>query len=207
MRIEDGQTKDRIIMMLKKVGGLTADDLSKRIGITPMGVRQHLIALERKGIVNYDARKHGIGRPVFIYNLTEKADDIFPKIYGEFSLGLLKDLESLEGRDKINSLFRMRKERLLESRGKRLSTHDFPGRLKALSTVLEEEGYFTELAEGDGKYTLNQYNCPISKVAQHYSEACNYEAELLSELLGRQVQMKKAIPMGDHYCSFNILTA
>ena len=92
MRIEDGQTKDRIIMMLKKVGGLTADDLSKRIGITPMGVRQHLIALERKGIVNYDARKHGIGRPVFIYNLTEKADDIFPKIYGEFSLGLLKDL-------------------------------------------------------------------------------------------------------------------
>ena len=204
MRIEDGQTKDRIIMLLKKTGGLTAEDLSKRVGITPMGIRQHLIALERKGVVNYDARKHGIGRPVFVYNLTERADDMFPKVYRDFSLDVLKDLESLDGRDKVSGLFRMRKERLLESRRKRLVNHDFHGKVKALSTMLEEEGYFTELDEADGNYTLNQYNCPISKVASYYNEACNYETELLSELLGRQVSMKRAIPFGDHYCSFKI---
>ncbi len=204
MRIEDGQTKDRIIMLLKKTGGLTAEDLSKRVGITPMGIRQHLIALERKGIVSYDAKKHGIGRPVFIYSLTDRADDIFPKVYRDFSLDLLKDLERLDGRGKIEGLLRMRKQRLLEARGKRLENHDFHGKIKALSTMLEEEGYFTELDENDGNYTLNQYNCPISKVASHYSEACGYEAELLSELLGRQVFMKRSIPLGDHYCSFNI---
>ena len=207
MRIEDGQTKDRIIMLLKKTGGLTADDLSKRVGITPMGIRQHLIALERKGIVNYDSRKHGIGRPVFVYSLTERADDIFPKVYRDFSLDLLKDLESLDGRDKVDGLFRIRKERLLESRGKQLANQDFHGKIKALSNMLEEEGYFTELAENDGNYTLNQYNCPISKVASHYSEACGYETELLSELLGRQVFMKRSIPLGDHYCSFKISIA
>ena len=207
MHIEDGQTKDRIIMLLKKTGGLTAEDLSKRVGITPMGIRQHLIALERKGIVNYDAKKHGIGRPVFVYALTERADDMFPKVYRDFSLDILRDLESLDGRDKVDGLFRMRKQRLLEARGKQLADRDFYGKLKALSNLLEEEGYFTELAENDGNYTLNQYNCPISKVATHYSEACGYETELLSELLGRQVFIKRSISLGDHYCSFRIPVA
>ncbi len=204
MRIEDGQTKDRIIMLLKKTGGLTAEDLSKRVGITPMGIRQHLIALERKGIVDYDAKKHGIGRPVFVYSLTERADDMFPKVYRDFSLDLLKDLESLDGRDKVDGLFKIRKERLLQARGKQLANQDFHGKLRALSNMLEEEGYFTELDENDGNYTLNQYNCPISKVASYYNEACGYETELLSELLGRQVFMKRSIPLGDHYCSFKI---
>ena len=205
MRLEDAQTKDRIILFLKKSGGLTAEQLSKKIGITPMGIRQHLLALERKGIVNYEARKHGIGRPIFIYKLTVKADDLFPKRYHGFALDMLKDLESLDGRAKINELLRLRKERLLKEKSALLKgAGGLAGKLKALAGMLDEEGYIMDTREDGEGFVLTSYNCPLSKVAGSYGEVCQYEHELISELLGGNVSKLSSIQTGHDSCSFRV---
>ncbi len=206
MRLEDSLTKDRIIMLLKKAGGMTAEDLSRQIGITPMGVRQHLLSLERKGMVEYEARKHGIGRPVFIYKLTDKADDIFPKSYGRFALDMLNDIEELDGREKVTELFRMRKEKLFKERSAALGgIQDFNEKVRTLTKMLEGEGYLIELKEnGREDMLLNQFNCPVSRVASQYNEACRYELELLNDLLGRSIQRKGCMAAGDPVCSFLI---
>ena len=206
MRLEEGQTKDRIILLLKRTGGMTAEDLSRQIGITPMGVRQHLLSLERKGMVEYEARKHGIGRPVFIYKLTLKADEIFPKGYDQFALEVLKDIESIDGRHKVDELFRIRKERLLKDRTS-LMDHglDIHEKVKTLSRVLQQEGYFVELKEnGKDSYLLSQFNCPLSKVATSYPEACKYELELYNELFGTNVTRTFCMAQGDPSCTFMI---
>ncbi|MDA8174301.1 MAG: winged helix-turn-helix transcriptional regulator [Nitrospiraceae bacterium] len=205
MRLEDTQTKDRIILLLKKSGGLTAEQLSKKIGITPMGIRQHLLALERKGIVNYEARKHGIGRPIFIYKLTVKADDLFPKHYHGFALDMLKDLESLDGRAKINELLRLRKERLLKEKSALLKgAGGLAGKLKVLAGMLDEEGYIMDTREDGEGFVLTSYNCPLSKVAGSYGEVCQYEHELISELLGGNVSKLSSIQTGHDSCSFRV---
>lgn len=206
MRLEEGQTKDRIIMLLKRTGGMTAEDLSKQIGITPMGVRQHLLSLERKGMVGYEARKHGIGRPVFIYKLTEKADEVFPKSYDRFALEVLKDIESLDGRQKIDELFRLRKERLLKERTALLEpSQELAERIRAVSKLLQNQGYFIDLKDtSKDSFMLSQFNCPLSKVAMHYPEACKYEIELYNELFGRTVSRTSCMAQGDPSCTFNI---
>ncbi|MDA8387178.1 MAG: winged helix-turn-helix transcriptional regulator [Nitrospiraceae bacterium] len=204
MHIADGQTKDKIIMLLKKTGGLTAEELSKRVGITPMGVRQHLIALERKNIISYEARKHGIGRPVFVYKLTASADDIFQKGYSGFTLDLLSDLEALDGRPKIDALFKRRKDRLVKERARLLAPYDFHGKIMALSNLLEEDGYLVELKDDERHYDLSLFNCPLSRVSNLYPEACNYELEHVSELLGKPAVMAKAISFGDPFCLVQI---
>ncbi|MDA8168434.1 MAG: transcriptional regulator [Nitrospiraceae bacterium] len=203
--MEEGQTKDRIIMLLKKTGGLTAEDLSRHVGITPMGIRQHLLALERKGMVEYEARKHGIGRPVFIYKLTDKADEIFPKGYHQFSIDMLRDLEALDGRGKIKELFRMRKERLLKEKSSQLNgAGPLSERLKALSRLLENDGYIVELKTEGSDYVLSKYNCPLSRIASVYNEACFYEVELLKDLLGAPVVQQTSLSRGDTSCGFRI---
>lgn len=206
MRLEEGQTKDRIIVLLKRTGGMTAEDLSKQIGITPMGVRQHLLSLERKGMVGYEARKHGIGRPVFIYKLTEKADEVFPKNYDRFALEVLKDIESLDGRPKIDELFRMRKERLLKERAALIDPAlDMNERIRAISKLLQNQGYFVDLKDNSkDSFTLSQFNCPLSRVAMQYPEACKYEVELYNELFGRAVSRVSCMAQGDASCTFNI---
>ncbi len=204
MNIENGQTKDKIIILLKKNDGLTTGELSRHVGITPMGIRQHLLALERKNLIRYEMKKNGIGRPAFVYRLTELADDVFPKGYPSFTLDLLSDLEATDGRDKIDAVFRKRKERLFEKMAGLLARYDFDEKINVLSTVLGENGYFVELADEGNGYALNLYNCPISRISYSYSEACNYEMELISELLGTPATLNKAVSNRDSYCSVGI---
>src|SRR4030043_766007 len=119
--VSESPTRERILFLLKKKGPLFLDDLSRQMGITPMGIRQHLISLERKGLVDYVARRYGVGRPAFLYKLTEKADDLFPKAYHKFILTTLKELEKNEAREKIEEIFRWRKEKILRDNKDALS--------------------------------------------------------------------------------------
>lgn len=63
----------QILTALKKQGSLSVDDLSRCLGITPMGIRQHLAVLERDNLVMISSVRRGMGRPSYLYRLTELA--------------------------------------------------------------------------------------------------------------------------------------
>jgi predicted ArsR family transcriptional regulator len=111
--LDENSTRNSIIHLLKKSGGLTIEELSKSINITPMGIRQHLLSLEKKNIVTYIAKKHGIGRPGFVYMLTDSADALFPKAYDKFAIEILKDIKANDGPEKLDTIFRRRKDKQL----------------------------------------------------------------------------------------------
>ena len=198
-------TRERIILLLKKNGSLSIDDLSAQLGITPRGIRQHLIYLERQGLVDYFAKRHGVGRPAFLYKLTEKADDFFPKAYHEFIIGTFKDLEKTDGKEKIDDIFRRRKDRILREKKEALSDkksiHD---KVYTLKDVLESDGYILELYEEDNKYTLKNFNCPISKVASEFRDACKHELEMYRELLKKEVTRQACLAEGALSCTYII---
>ncbi len=203
--IEENPTRQRILLLLKKRGWMTTDDLSKELKITPMGIRQHLLALEKKGIVTYKAKRHGIGRPGFLYMLTDEADDLFPKRYHIFLIDILKEIERREGRGKVDDLFRFRMESLLErikngiNGGRGLSE-----RIERISEMLQREGYLAEVEEDGESYYLKQYNCPISVVSRIYKEACRYELEMYRELLGDGVSRTACLSDGASACIYRI---
>lgn len=51
--------------------------------------------MERKGLIDYATKKQGIGRRAFLYRLTDKADDLFPKAYHILMLDTLKYIEKM----------------------------------------------------------------------------------------------------------------
>ncbi|MDH5202807.1 MAG: transcriptional regulator [Nitrospirota bacterium] len=201
----ENPTREKIILLLKKSTPMSIDDLSKQLNITPMGIRQHLLSLERKGIVDFVVKREGVGRPAFLYKLTEKADELFPKAYQKFIVSAFKDLEKNEGRKKIDDVFRWRKERLLKERKEALSDqktlHDKIHRLK---NILETEGYLVDLDDSDGNYKLKQFNCPIAKVASEFKEACRYELQMYRDLLKKEVTRSQCISEGDLSCTYVI---
>lgn len=201
----DNPTRKTITLTLKKRGSLSVDDLSKELSITPMGVRQHLLVLERNGVVEHVTKKQGVGRPGFLYKLTEGADDLFPKAYSEFALDILRDIEENEGRGKINELFRRRKDRILSERRKLFEGKSrLSDRIAALKTMLREKGSLFEIEEEVTHYKLRQYNCPLLKIASNFSEACTYELELFRELIGKDVEILHRISEGSRACEFLI---
>lgn len=204
---DENSTRRSIIERLKKTGGMTIDELSRQIKITPMGVRQHLLSLEKKGVVSYIARRQGIGRPGFIYKLTEAAADFFPNAYDNFSLEMLRDLKKHDGARKIEQLFTWRRERMLSLYRNALSGREgVEDTLNGLKPLLESQGYFIELSRHNGDYHLKNFHCPISRIASEFKEACRHELQLYQDLLGKDVTREHTVTDGN-ICCFYIIPA
>ena len=202
---DDNSTRNSIIQLLKKSSGLSIEELSKSIHITPMGVRQHLLSLEKKGIVSYISKKHGIGRPGFLYMLTDSADALFPKSYDKFAIELLTDIKKLEGSEKLDTLFRWHKDKQMKAIKDALAgLETFEDTLNGLKNILASEGHIVDLTRNNGQYHLKQYNCPISKIAAEFPDICTYELQLYGELLGRQITREQNIAEGASSCFYKI---
>ena len=198
-------TRREILIALKKSGGLTAEQLSSHLGITPMGVRRHLITLERDGLVAYKTVQRGVGRPTYVYHLTDLADELFPKNYAELTSELLKILEESEGPEKVEALFAKRAERLAATYKPRLEGKDLAEQVAELARIQNEAGYLAEWEEIDeNTFILKEHNCAIARVAIHYPQACTFELMLFQKLLDGQVTREKHIASGDEGCFYVI---
>jgi len=204
---DDNSTRNSIIQLLKKSNGLSIEELSKIINITPMGVRQHLLSLEKKGVVTYISKKHGIGRPGFVYMLTKSADALFPKSYDKFAIEILSNIKKHEGPEKLDTIFRTNKDKQFNTLKDALAGMEtFHDTLHGLKNMLESEGHIVELTQSNGDYHLKQYNCPINKIAAEFKDICKYELQLYRELLGEQVTREQNIAEGSPACFYKIPT-
>jgi predicted ArsR family transcriptional regulator len=203
--IDENSTRKNIILLLKKNGGMSIEELSKIITITPMGIRQHLLALEKKGIVTYVSRRRGIGRPGFIYMLSDAANDLFPKAYDKFAVDLLRDIRKHEGDEKIDKIFSWRRDRLLNSRrGLLAGKGGIEDTLNALKEILEADGHLVEVSNNSAHYHLKQYHCPINKVAREFNEACKYELQMYQDLIHRNITREQSVAEGAQSCLYLI---
>jgi len=203
--LDENPTRKKIIMLLKKSEHMTVAEMSKEMGITSMAIRQHLMSLEKRGIINYTTRKYGIGRPVFLYKLTDKAMDFFPKAYGSFIKEMLGIIERLDGRTKVNRIFQERKERILRERLAALGGNGSAGkRVRALGELLDREGYMVEVSESADQMEFRQYNCLLYSLVGDYPEACALELELYQDLLGTGVVRSECQRDGSPACVYRV---
>jgi predicted ArsR family transcriptional regulator len=203
--VDENGTRENIIVLLKKSGGMSIEELRREIDITPMGIRQHLIALEKKGIVTYVTKRRGIGRPGFVYMLTDKANELFPTSYADLAIGVLRDIRKHDGIGKIDQIFKWRKDRVLKLRKQALAENQSVDEsVRELSRLLQSEGYFVEVSRSNGHYRLKQYHCPIEAVAREFSAACAHELLLYKELLGKNVFREQTITEGSPHCLYII---
>jgi predicted ArsR family transcriptional regulator len=203
--LNENPTRGKIMMLLKKMGLMPIDDLSKELNITPMGIRQHLLCLQRKGLIDYVTKRQGIGRPAFLYRLTEKANDLFPKAYDTLIANTFRYLEKNEGRNKIDDIFKWRKNILLKDTREALSDKkSLQDKVHGFKDILESKGYVVDLDETNSYYRLKKFNCPIYKVASEFKEACKYELQMYKDLLGKEVNRQQCMSDGDPSCTYII---
>ena len=203
--VNENPTREKIIFLLKKNGPLSIEDLSNELYITSMGIRQHLLSLERKGYIDYVTKRQGIGRPAFLYRLTEKAQNLFPTAYDEFIIETFKDIENHEGKQRIEELFKWHKNRFLrdlkESIPERKNLRE---KLSILSTILDVKGYLTEFQDTNNHFTIKIFNCPIYRLSSEYKDACRYDLLMFKELIGKEISREACIVDGDTSCTYTI---
>jgi predicted ArsR family transcriptional regulator len=198
------ETRSRILRLLKLHSSMTANELSKALDISAMGVRQHLAILERDGLVDHCREKTERGRPSHVYYLTDKANELFPETYGSFALSLLREIEKLNGAEAIDKVFQGRMASQMEAYERRLDSKGFEARLKSLANMRDEEGYMAEVTREGNEYILTEYNCPIAMIAKQYPHACDAELKLFTQSLKTKVARENHLMAGSHKCSYRI---
>ena len=177
-------TRGQVVALLRR-SERTVEELAQALGLTDNGVRVHLAVLERDGIVRQRGsvrRSSGGGKPAYVYELTQKGEDLFPKAY-EPTLRRLLDILS-------DQLGPEESEALLRSVGRRLAEEHSTGaegthaRLEAAVEVLNELGGLAELEERDGALVIRGYSCPLAGVTPDHPEVCRMAQTLITELAG-----------------------
>ena len=199
-------TRRKILLALKKHGGLTAAELAGMLGITSMGIRRHLTTLERDKLVGYELVQRGKGRPSYVYRLSEQAENLFPKNYAAVANELLGYVASEQGPEMVINLFDQRAQRRINSAQAQLEGKLLAERVDGLARILSNEGYLAEWEQEDeDTFWLREHNCAVHDIAEVFSAACDSELTFLQTVLANAYVTREHHMMdGELMCAYRI---
>ena len=200
---EDIRTRDAIARSILENGPSTASTLSKRLALTPAGIRRHLDHLVADGILEArDPRvgsTRGRGRPSKVFLMTDEGRSQFEHSYDDLAVAALKFMATHSGDHLVTAFAESRAEDI-----ERKATPYLAKRAKkidALATFLTEQGYAASVEKRGTGEEICQHHCPIAHVAAQYPQLCEAETQAFSRLLGTHVQRLATIAHGDGVCT------
>src|SRR4030042_1178172 len=145
-------TKSQILGLLKRSGGSTVEELASALGLARMTVRQHLATLERDDLVTAREVRRATGRPHFLYTLTDKGEETFPKRYDRLAdmiideVALLEssEIEGLSPTEKKDLLFRKLAHRMAQQYAPRAEGTSLGERVESRAGSPQSESGFGE---------------------------------------------------------------
>jgi DeoR family suf operon transcriptional repressor len=198
------RTRRLILELVKQRGRATLEELAQDAGIAPMSVRGHLNNLERDGFVAYEEARGRVGRPRFIYSLTERGQDQFPKSYNVLCNRILDAVASTPEVVTADLASKIA-DAWASEHAPRLAGKSLEERLVVLTAIRTEEGAMASLEKTADGYLLTQQNCPASCVAaRHPQVICTAEIGFIKRVLGATVERVCWIQKGDRTCSYRI---
>ncbi len=194
-------TRGKVLALLRW-GPRTVAELAGSVGLTDNGVRTHLSALERDGLVRQEGSRRTGGKPSYVYELTADAEALFPKGYASVLSEVIGYVRERHGSEGLQEFLRAVAQRA----ARRLPQSDrsnLRARVDAAVGVLNELGGLAEVVEDEQSIQIRGYSCPLSSVVQDNPETCGLAEELVSEIAGVPVR-ECCDRTGTPRCAFSI---
>jgi DeoR family suf operon transcriptional repressor len=197
-----------VLYALRRRGQGTAEDIARNLDMTVSGARQHLSALVDDGLAEATEipRPAGRrGRPQLEYTVSDRADSLFPKAYGELTNELL-GYASESDSTLVDQLFeRRRDERVRNAQVRLAKGKSLKAKVTELTRILDEDGYLATCDPMPGGFRIIEHNCAILAVARRYGQACTSEIDFIRTVLpGTTVERVSHIIEGAHHCAYEV---
>jgi len=199
-------TRRCLLVNLKMRGEAGAEELAGDLGVTASAVRQHLSGLMAQGLVSHREIRAGPGRPKHVYSLTEAAESLFPKSYGDLTNELLAIVEDEDPKLLETVLERRRDRRISQAQLRLDPLATLAERVAVIASILDEDGYLADWEQlDDGTYRITEHNCAVLGVARRFGQVCATEVEFLRSVLPEaRVERTSHIMAGAHRCAYLI---
>ena len=195
-------TRMEVLELLRRKGQASAEIIAADLGVTPNAVRQHLTNLEREGFVVSHPEPSRRGRPSLLFSLTERADSVFPKRYGQLATMVLQEVQEMGGPDALDEIFARVATRHASAIAPSMVGLDFDEKLRRVVAWIGRAGTLAEQTETTEGVKVTIHNCPFRNTALKFPQVCTITPHLFSQLLGTAVSQSESIHRRDPYCSF-----
>lgn len=203
------KTVDKILHKIKREGAISARVLADEMGLTTMGIRQHLQAMEDEGLVDFSDIRVKVGRPTRHWSLTAEGHRRFADSHGDLAISVIDSVESLFGEAGLKKVIGQREEKTLQHYREALKDcHNLKAKLETLAYLRESEGYMAELQETEEGFLLIENHCPICKAAKRCPALCQSEQNIFRTVLGDDylVTREEHIIEGQRRCTYKVQT-
>lgn len=201
--------QDKILYQIKRLGPRTARELGLALGVTTMGIRQHLVQLEAEGLVcPTPEESRGRGRPVRRWKLTTLGHGRFPDAHAQVTSDIIASVKSLLGDGAMDTIIDHRtRETLANYRATMDEMPDVADKVATLCELRSAEGYMAEYREMDeGHWLLIEHHCPICIAATACQGFCRSELDVFQALFDgvAHVEREDHLLHGARRCTYRI---
>ena len=194
---------------LKTRGPQSVKILANQLGMTTMGIRQHLADLEQQNLVTQTRQeKQNRGRPVHHWRLTQQGHQQFPDSHAQITLELIGVIRNNLGENSLHKLIEARSKQVFELYRQKLeqSAHGLEARITTLAQARSDEGYMSEVRLLPDGWLLVENHCPICVAAKSCQQFCRSELTMFQHLLEKQASVKRVdhLLAGARRCAYKI---
>ncbi len=174
-----------ILDLLKRQEALSVGEISKQLGMSYMGVKQHCSALEKAGYLTTwrRPRQGAVGRPELVYRLTRKADELFPSACHPLTISLLQSAAALYGPLAPEKILYHHFEKQISALKSRVKGDDPVARARWLVRLRDAEGCMASV-ERESPLLIIERHSPLGDILDHYPCTARFEEELYSKVIG-----------------------
>jgi predicted ArsR family transcriptional regulator len=195
-------TREVILEEIKRTNGATVEALAETAEISPVTVRHHLNSLQAEGLLETSSVRRKVGRPYYVYSLSAKGQELFPKRYVRLSSRLLDELKDRYPDGTISELFNNVVERIADDHRHDFENKSVEKRLNYLVDLLAEEGFLASWELTDNGYKLIEYSCPYISIGQKHHEVCVFDKQLIQIVMDTDIDQHSCMIDGDSCCEF-----
>jgi DeoR family suf operon transcriptional repressor len=199
-------TRETILHTIKSSQQANVEGLAEVAQVSPVTVRHHLNALQADGLIEASSIRRKVGRPYYVYSLSEKGHELFPKRYVRLTSRLIDEMKARLPEEVVNEVFENVVLSVVDEHRGEYEHLAFEERLDYLVELLADEGFLASWEHSDKGYVLTEYSCPYISVGRSHSEICTIDKDLIVNVLQAPVQQMSCMLKGDECCQFSVRT-
>lgn len=196
-------TRDQMRELLAARGEATVAEIAGELGMNQANIRRHFEVMRAETLVDVTMRRHEIGRPSYVYRLTERAEEMsahYPRLVNR----MVRRIAALPdgGKELLSQVFEGVAEDIAGTYRSQVNGATVRERVMQTSEALKDEGIVDHWRRDDDGYHLMNTACPYRKAAELTDAPCRADHRTVELLVGAPVEQVSRMVDGQAMCEY-----